>query len=144
MRTRWYISSCINEMELAEKSTINLLEAMYSDIPLTAKIITYAILRDKEHLENTDSEKFQEVYQNVMDVSNPQEYMDAITTIIRMMDIEWFFYSRNSQKYKYSAKQGWIPRKNKRDSKRSRIYPATCDYGDIAGMIEDFQGCFNI
>ena len=30
--------------------------------------------------------------------------------------------------------------KNKRDSKRSRIYPATCDYGDIAGMIEDFQG----
>lgn len=51
-----------------------------------------------------------------------------------------FFYSRNSQKYKYSAKQGWIPRKNKRDSKRSRIYPATCDYGDIAGMIEDFQG----
>ena len=43
MRTRWYISSCINEMELAEKSTINLLEAMYSDIPLTAKIITYLV-----------------------------------------------------------------------------------------------------
>lgn len=98
MRTRWYISSCINEMELAEKSTINLLEAMYSDIPLTAKIITYAILRDKEHLENTDSEKFQEVYQNVMDVSNPQEYMDAITTIIRMMDIEWFFFIQETAK----------------------------------------------
>ena len=98
MRTRWYISSCINEMELAEKSTINLLEAMYSDIPLTAKIITYAILRDKEHLENSDSEKFQEVYQNVMDVSNPQEYMDAITTIIRMMDIEWFFLFKKQPK----------------------------------------------
>lgn len=98
MRTRWYISSCINAMELAEKDTINLLEAMFTDIPLMAKIITYAILRDKEKIENEDSHEFQEVYENVMDVSNPQEYLDAITTIIKLMDIEWFFFIQETAK----------------------------------------------
>ena len=55
MYTRWLISECINEMEMSEKDTINMLENMFSDIPLLAKMITYAILRDKEAIEDKDT-----------------------------------------------------------------------------------------
>ena len=109
MRTRWLISECINKMELREKDTINILESMFTDIPLLAKMITYAVLRDKENIEN--KELFTKTYDDILECEDMQEYLNAITTIIKLMDIEWFFYARDSEKYKYSSEQGWIQRK---------------------------------
>ena len=54
MYTRWKISECINEMQIAENDTINILESMFSDVPLLSRIITYAILRDRDKIENEE------------------------------------------------------------------------------------------
>lgn len=96
MRTRWLISECINKMEIAENETINILESMFSDIPLLAKIITYAVLRDRDKIE--DKELFTKTYDDILECENMQEYLDAITTIIQMMDIEWFFFTQETVK----------------------------------------------
>ena len=53
-----------------------------------------------------------------------------------------FFYSRDSEKYKYTPQQGWTSR-TKPKSKGTRVYPASCDLGEIAGIIEDFQGALS-
>lgn len=53
-----------------------------------------------------------------------------------------FFYARDSEKYKYSSEQGWIQRKNKR-SERTRVFNASCELGDIAGIIEEFNGALS-
>lgn len=96
MRTRWLISECINKMELREKDTINILESMFTDIPLLAKMITYAILRDKENIEN--KELFTKTYDDILECEDMQEYLNAITTIIKLMDIEWFFFTQETVK----------------------------------------------
>lgn len=96
MRTRWLISECINKMELREKDTINILESMFTDIPLLAKMITYAVLRDKENIEN--KELFTKTYDDILECEDMQEYLNAITTIIKLMDIEWFFFTQETVK----------------------------------------------
>lgn len=96
MRTRWYISECINKMEISEKDTVNILESMFSDIPLLAKIITYAILRDKEKIE--DKELYTRTYDEILECTDMQEYLNAVTAIISMMDIEWFFFTQETVK----------------------------------------------
>jgi hypothetical protein len=96
MRTRWLISECINKMELKEKDTINILESMFTDIPLLAKMITYAVLRDKENIEN--KELFTKTYDDILECEDMQEYLNAITTIIKLMDIEWFFFTQETVK----------------------------------------------
>lgn len=96
MRTRWLISECINKMELSEKDTINILESMFTDIPLLAKMITYAVLRDKENIEN--KELFTKTYDDILECEDMQEYLNAITTIIKLMDIEWFFFTQETVK----------------------------------------------
>lgn len=96
MRTRWLISECINKMELREKDTINMLESMFTDIPLLAKMITYAVLRDKEKIEN--KELFTKTYDDILECEDMQEYLNAITTIIKLMDIEWFFFTQETVK----------------------------------------------
>lgn len=90
MYTRWKISECINEMQIAENDTINILESMFSDVPLLSRIITYAILRDRDKIEN--EELFDATYSDILECDNPQEFLDAVTTIIKMMDVEWFFF----------------------------------------------------
>lgn len=90
MRTRWYISESINKIQMSEKDTMNVVEAMFTDIPEVAKIITYAILRDKDKIE--DAEVFGKLYDDILECDNLQEYLDAMTTIIRLMDVEWFFF----------------------------------------------------
>lgn len=96
MYTRWLISECINEMEMSEKDTINMLENMFSDIPLLAKMITYAILRDKDAIEDKDT--FSKTYNEIMEATNMQEYLDTITVIIERMEIEWFFFTQEAVK----------------------------------------------
>ena len=82
-------------------------------------------------------------YSDILECDNPQEFLDAVTTIIKMMDVEWFFYSRGSEKYQYSAQQGWIPRKKQKRESGSRVYNATCELGEIGGLIEEFQGALS-
>lgn len=96
MRTRWYISECINQIELSEKETINIVQSMFSDIPLLAKMITYAILRDKEKIEN--KELFESTYNKILECDDMQEYLNAITMIISKLDIEWFFFTQEIAK----------------------------------------------
>lgn len=96
MYTRWLISECINEMEINENDTVNMLESMFSDIPLLAKMITYAILRDKDVIENKDI--FSKTYNEVLEATNMQEYLDTITIIIERMEIEWFFFTQEAVK----------------------------------------------
>lgn len=96
MYTRWLISECINEMEIKEKDTINIIESMFTDIPLLVKIITYAILRDKDKIE--DKVVFNKLYDQLLECDNMQEYLNAITAIISKMDIEWFFFTQEAVK----------------------------------------------
>ena len=96
MYTRWLISECINEMEIAENETINIIESMFSDIPLLVKILTIAILRDREKIE--DKELFNKTYDELMECDNMQEYLNALKLIIQKMEIEWFFFTQETAK----------------------------------------------
>jgi len=96
MYTRWLISECINDMEIAENETINIVESMFSDIPLLVKILTYAILRDKEKIE--DKELYNKTYDELMECDNMQEYLNALTVVIQKMEIDWFFFTQETAK----------------------------------------------
>jgi len=96
MYTRWLISECINKMELKESDTMNILESMFSDIPLLAKIVTYAVLRDRDKIE--DKELFNTTYDRMLECTDMQEYLNAITAIIERMDVEWFFFTQETVK----------------------------------------------
>ena len=54
-----------------------------------------------------------------------------------------FFYSRDSKKYKYTTKQGWVSSKKQRDDGRTRVFHASSELGEIAGMMEDFHGALS-
>lgn len=96
MSTRWLISECINKMEIAEKDTINIIESMFTDIPLLVRIITLAVLRDRDKIE--DVQLYNKTYDALMECTNMQEYLDAITVIIRKLDVEWFFFTQEAVK----------------------------------------------
>lgn len=128
MHTRWLISECINKMELAEKDTINIVESMFTDIPLLVRIITIAILRDRDKIENT--ELYNKTYDEVLDCSNMQEYLDAITVIIRLLDVEWFFFTQEAAKSIniLPSKVGFRERNEKIQTEQEYImHPATSE-----------------
>ena len=127
MYTRWKISSCIVEMQLAENDMVNIVESMFTDIPLLCKMITYAILRDRDKIENP--ELFNATYQDLLDVDNPQEYLDAFTTVIRMMDIEWFFFIQETAKSIniLPSKAGLRERNQSQKEQEYTLHPATLE-----------------
>lgn len=96
MYTRWLISECVNEMQIKEKDTINIIESMFTDIPLLVKIITYAILRDKDKVEN--EELFNKTYDALMEATDMQEYLNAWTAVVELLDVDWFFFIQEAVK----------------------------------------------
>lgn len=94
MGTKWKICEVFKEYKLSEPDTENVIIAMANNIPVLVKIITLAILNDKDRIRN----EYEEMYQTIMWNCTESDLTTLFMDIIGKLDTDFFFANIKSTK----------------------------------------------
>lgn len=85
---QWEIAKLACGVHKVEKASFgDILTSLSGNLPDMVKIVTYALLNDKERIKN----EFDEVYDTLMWESNPSEWATLLFEILNLMDVNFFF-----------------------------------------------------
>jgi hypothetical protein len=85
---QWEIAKLACGVHKVEKASFgDILTSLSGNLPDMAKIVTFALLNDKERIKN----EFDEVYDTLMWESNPSEWATLLFEILNLMDVNFFF-----------------------------------------------------
>lgn len=87
---QWLIAKEACDIKKVENATFgDILGNLAMNIPSVARIITLALLNDKERIEK----EYQSVYDTIMWEGSPSEWANLLYEVLKMQDIEFFFAS---------------------------------------------------
>lgn len=85
---QWEIAKLACGVHKVEKASFgDILTSLSGNLPDMVKIVTFALLNDKERIKN----EFDEVYDTLMWESNPSEWATLLFEILNLMDVNFFF-----------------------------------------------------
>lgn len=85
---QWEIAKEACAINKVEKATFgDIIKGLAGNIPSVARIITLALLNDKERIEK----EYKKVYETIMWESKPSEWANLLYEILNLQDIEFFF-----------------------------------------------------
>jgi hypothetical protein len=85
---QWEIAKLACGVHKVEKASFgDILTSLSGNLPDMVKIVTFALLNDKERIKN----EFEEVYDTLMWESNPSEWATLLFEILNLMDVNFFF-----------------------------------------------------
>ena len=89
--TEWEIAKIACEITTNDNATMgNIFKDMAQNVPLVAKVITLALLNDKEKIEKY----YDKVYDVVMWEGNISEYATILYEVLNLQDISFFFQTK--------------------------------------------------
>lgn len=100
--TQWLISEESCKILKAEKGNMNdVIRQFAVNIPSVVKVITLAILNDKNRIfkdyrNKQFSDEYQSVYDTIMWETNPDNWISLLVEIINMLSLDYFFQSTNA------------------------------------------------
>ena len=85
---QWEIAKLACGVHKVEKASFgDILTSLSGNLPDMVKIVTFALLNDKERIKN----EFDKVYDTLMWESNPSEWATLLFEILNLMDVNFFF-----------------------------------------------------
>lgn len=100
--TQWLIAEESCKILKAEKGNMNdVIRQFAVNIPSVVKVITLAILNDKNRIfkdyrNKQFSDEYQSVYDTIMWETNPDNWISLLVEIINMLSLDYFFQSTNA------------------------------------------------
>lgn len=100
--TQWLIAEESCKILKAEKGNMNdVIRQFAINIPSVVKVITLAILNDKNRIfkdyrNKQFSDEYQSVYDTIMWETNPDNWISLLVEIINMLSLDYFFQSTNA------------------------------------------------
>lgn len=100
--TQWLIAEESCSILKAEKGNMTDVIKQFSlNIPSVVKILTLAILNDKDKIfEDVKNKKFSDEYHSVYDTimweTNPDNWMSLLVEVMNMLSLEYFFQTTNA------------------------------------------------
>lgn len=90
---QWMIAEEACKIHNKEKATFgDVLEGMAGNIPSLVRIVTLALLNDKERIKN----EYDIVYEKLLWESNQSEWTTLIYDVLNLLDVSFFFASTNA------------------------------------------------
>lgn len=84
---QWEIAKIACEVHNVEKATYgDVLKGFATNLPAVVRVITLALLNDKERIEN----EYDRVYDTLMWESNPTEWANLLFEVLSLQDISFF------------------------------------------------------
>lgn len=84
---QWEIAKIACEVHKVEKATYgDVLKGFSTNLPAVVRVITLALLNDKERIEN----EYDKVYDTLMWESNPSQWANLLLEILNLQDIGFF------------------------------------------------------
>lgn len=100
--TQWLIAEESCKILKAEKGNMNDVIRQFSvNIPSVVKVITLAILNDKDKIfkdwrKKEFSDEFNSMYETIMWETNQEGWLSLLVEIMNMLSMEYFFQSTNA------------------------------------------------
>lgn len=100
--TQWLIAEESCKILKAEKGNMNDVIRQFSmNIPSVVKVITLAILNDKDRIfedwrKKEFSDEFHSMYETIMWETNQEGWLSLLVEIMNMLSMEYFFQSTNA------------------------------------------------
>lgn len=100
--TQWLIAEESCKILKAEKGNMNDVIRQFSvNIPSVVKVITLAILNDKDRIfkdsrKKEFSDEFHSMYETIMWETNQESWLSLLVEIMNMLSMEYFFQSTNA------------------------------------------------
>lgn len=100
--TQWLIAEESCKILKAEKGNMNdVIRQFAVNIPSVVKVITLAILNDKNRIfkdyrNKQFSDEYQSVYDTIMWETNPDNWISLLVEIINMLSLDYFFQTTNA------------------------------------------------
>lgn len=99
--TQWLIAEETCKINRNENMTMgDIIKQFAVNIPSIVKVLTLAILNDKERIfkdykEGTFSEEYDAIYETIMWQTNPEEWIKLLSEVLQLINIDFFLASTN-------------------------------------------------